>query len=225
MGGEPVPVMRFFILVLVLLLPAPALPDSDLSDSVQKEMPQVRIKTNVGDILIELDQEKAPITVANFLKLVDANAYNDTIFHRVIAGFMVQAGGHYLDLSEAPETENIFNEAANGLKNKRGTLSMARQNAIDSASRQFFINVKNNGSLDHHSKKSCTREDEASAAAARERGMFKPMRCKSYGYAVFGRVIEGMDVVDLIELRETQTVSGFDDVPVTPVIILSMERV
>ncbi|MBL6690335.1 MAG: peptidylprolyl isomerase [Pseudomonadales bacterium] len=190
----------------------------------QAANPQVVISTNLGDIVVELYEQEAPVTVANFLQLVDSEAYKDTIFHRVIAGFMIQAGGHYLDLSEAPEVETIFNEAANGLKNRRGTLAMARQTEIDSASRQFFINVDDNSYLDHDPKKSCTREDEAAVLAAREKGLRKLMRCKSFGYAVFGEVIEGMDVVDLIELIETQSVSGFDDVPVTPVVILSTGR-
>ena len=215
MGGESVPVKQVPFVCLFLVLPCLGFAQN----------PQVVIKTNVGDILVELNQEKAPITVANFLKLVDSDAYKDIIFHRVINGFMVQAGGHYIDLSEAPESEKIFNEAANGLKNKRGTIAMARQDEIDSAGRQFFINVANNSYLDHHPKKSCTREDEASVLAAAERGMFKPLRCKSFGYAVFGEVIEGMDVVDLIELSETHSVSGFENVPVTPVLILSIERV
>jgi len=200
--------------VVILLLPL----------YTQAANPQVVIRTNLGDIVVELYEQEAPVTVENFLQLVDSEAYKDTIFHRVIAGFMIQAGGHYLDLSEAPEVDNIFNEAANGLKNRRGTLAMARQTEIDSASRQFFINVDDNSYLDHHPKKSCTREDEASVLAAREKGLRKPMRCKSFGYAVFGEVIEGMDVVDLIELSETQSLSGFDDVPVTPVVILSTER-
>lgn len=193
--------------------------------TAQAQNPHVVIKTNVGDIRVLLNQEKAPVTVANFLEHVDAEAYNDVIFHRVIAGFMVQAGGHYIDLSDAPESEKIFNEAANGLKNTRGSIAMARQRQIDSASRQFFINVDDNRNLDHDPKKSCTREDEASVRAAAEKGLRKPMRCKSYGYAVFGEVVAGMDVVDLIELSETHSVSGFNDVPVTPVVILGIERV
>ena len=221
MGGESVPVMKRFLLCLLLFVVHTAHAEDV---EAQKSSPEVLIKTNLGDIVVELYESEAPITVANFLALVESDAYKDTIFHRVIAGFMVRAGGHYLDLSEAPEVENIFNEAANGLKNRRGTLAMARQNEIDSASRQFFINVVDNDYLDHDAKKSCTREDEASVLAAAEKGLRKPMRCKSFGYAVFGEVTEGMDVVDLIELSETQSISGFDDVPVTPVVILAMER-
>jgi peptidyl-prolyl cis-trans isomerase A (cyclophilin A) len=101
----------------------------------------VLISTNLGEIMIELDEEKAPVTVAHFLGLVDSGAYKDTIFHRVIPGFMVQGGGYYLDMAEAEESEMIINEADNGLSNVRGTIAMARMNEIDSASRQFFINV------------------------------------------------------------------------------------
>jgi peptidyl-prolyl cis-trans isomerase A (cyclophilin A) len=185
---------------------------------------EVLISTNLGEIVIELDEEKAPITVANFLGLVDSGAYKDTIFHRVIPGFMVQGGGHYLDMTEAEESEAIINEADNGLVNVRGTISMARMNEIDSASRQFFINVVANKRL-NHGKKSCTRKDEATAAAARARGSYKPITCKSFGYTVFGRVTSGMDVVDLIEVTETNTLGQYDDVPVTPIIILSVDRV
>ena len=103
--------------------------------------PKARIKTNLGDIIIQLEQERAPISVSNFLNYVRSGSYDGTIFHRVIPGFMVQGGGHYSNLSQAPEGELIYNEAANGLKNVRGTIAMARMNMIDSASRQFFINV------------------------------------------------------------------------------------
>ena len=183
--------------------------------------PKVTMKTNLGDVVIELNDQAAPVTVANFLAYVDDESYKETIFHRVIAGFMVQAGGFYLDMSEAPEGDPIFNEAANGLKNKRGSIAMARTNQTDSAGRQFFINVKKNRSLDH-SKKSCTREQEAAAAEARAKGMYKPLSCKSYGYAVFGKVIEGMDVIDLIESSDTKTVGSYGDVPTTPIIIMDM---
>lgn len=185
---------------------------------------EVLINTNVGEIVVELNEEKAPITVANFLGLVDSGAYKDTIFHRVIPGFMIQGGGHYLDMTETEESESIINEADNGLLNIRGTIAMARMNEIDSASSQFFINVVANERLDH-SEKSCTRKDEETAAAARARGSYKPITCKSFGYAVFGKVISGMDVVDLIEVIETDTVGEYDDVPVTPIIILSIGRV
>ena len=185
---------------------------------------QVEIKTSLGSFVVELDEEKAPVSVANFLAYVDAGAYTDTIFHRVIPGFMVQGGGHYRDMSEAEDGETIFNEAANGLKNLRGTIAMARFDEIDSASRQFFINAADNDFLDHKPT-SCTREDMAAEAAARARGLRKPRTCDSYGYAVFGRVVSGMDIVDLIEFTETRDVASHQDVPVVRVVILSIDRV
>jgi len=184
---------------------------------------EVLITTNLGEIVIELDREKAPVTVAHFLGLVDSGAYKDTIFHRVVPGFMLQGGGYYLDMAEAEESEMIINEADNGLANVRGSIAMARMNEIDSASRQFFINVATNKSL-NHGKKSCTRKHEATVAAARERGIYKPSTCRSFGYAVFGKVTSGIDVMDMIEVIETITVGEYDDVPVTPITILSIDR-
>ena len=184
--------------------------------------PNVSIKTNLGEIIVQLDSEKAPITVNNFLRYVRSGSYDGTIFHRVIPGFMVQGGGHYRDLSQAPEGMQIYNEAANGLKNIRGTIAMARMNLIDSASRQFFINVSDNGFLDYQSGSSCTRDQEKAQLAAQNRGMFKPSSCKSYGYAVFGRVVEGLDVVDSIEVVKTGNQQGLSDVPIKPVVIEKM---
>ena len=181
--------------------------------------PNVRIKTNLGDIIIQLEQKRAPISVSNFLNYVGSGSYDGTIFHRVIPGFMVQGGGHYNNLSQAPEGALIYNEAANGLKNVRGTIAMARMNKIDSASRQFFINVSDNDFLDFQGGSSCTREQEKAQLAAQRRGMFKPSRCKSYGYAVFGRVIDGLDVVDSIEVVRTGSRQGMSDVPINPVVI------
>ena len=181
--------------------------------------PNARIKTNLGDIIIQLEQERAPISVSNFLNYVRSGSYDGTIFHRVIPGFMVQGGGHYSNLSQAPEGALIYNEAANGLKNVRGTIAMARMNMIDSASRQFFINVSDNDFLDFQGGSSCTREQEKAQLAAQRRGMFKPSRCKSYGYAVFGRVIDGLDVVDSIEVVRTGSRQGMSDVPINPVVI------
>ena len=184
---------------------------------------KVLITSNLGEMVIELDREKAPVTVAHFLGLVDSGAYKDTIFHRVVPGFMLQGGGYYLGMAEADESEMIINEADNGLANVRGSIAMARMNEIDSASRQFFINVATNKSL-NHGKKSCTRKHEATVAAARERGIYKPSTCRSFGYAVFGKVTSGMDVMDMIEVIETITVGEYDDVPVTPITILSIDR-
>ena len=132
---------------------------------------------------------------------------------------MVQGGGHYSNLSQAPEGELIYNEAANGLKNVRGTIAMARMDMIDSASRQFFINVSDNDFLDFQGGSSCTREQEKAQMAAQRKGMFKPSYCKSYGYAVFGRVIDGLDVVDSIEVVRTGSRQGMSDVPINPVVI------
>ena len=185
---------------------------------------QVVIKTSLGEITVALDEEIAPITVSNFLQYVDDDSYDNTIFHRVIPNFMIQGGGLYTDMSEAPEKGMIHNEADNGLRNKKGTIAMARMNPIDSAGRQFFINTKNNSFLDHSSK-SCTREQETKNAELRSQGRYKPQTCKSFGYAVFGVVVEGMDVVDLIELSDTQSIGPYSDVPKTPIVIMSVERV
>lgn len=204
-----------FRCVMLLTLFASSLASADV---------QVLMKTNLGNITLALDEENAPVTVANFLAYVDDDAYDETIFHRVIAGFMVQGGGLTIDLSDTPDKGTISNEADNSLKNLRGTIAMARMNDIDSASRQFFINVVDNAFLDH-GPDSCTRENEARAAEMRARGIYKPATCRSFGYAVFGKVIDGMEIVDLIELSETRSVGPYDDVPVNPVIILSVERI
>lgn len=184
---------------------------------------RVTIQTSLGDFEVLLFDEQSPISVSNFLSYVDVGAYNDTIFHRVIPAFMVQGGGHYEDLSDATEKDPIRNEADNGLLNERGTLAMARFEAIDSARRQFFINLDHNTHLDHGSD-SCTRQDEEEVAAAREKGLFKPRTCKNFGYAVFGRVVKGMDVVDRIASTETTSEQGFHDLPTSPIIIKSITR-
>lgn len=215
---------RSALVVCALLLSAIAYAEKPAAEKPAAENISVVIRTNLGDITVALNAEAAPKTVANFLDYVDRGAYTDTIFHRVIPGFMIQGGGYYADLSEAPEVEPVFNEAANGLKNKRGTIAMARMDEIDSARRNFFINVANNRSLDHSSR-SCSREDEAAVAAALARGLRKPQRCRTYGYAVFGEVTSGMDVIELIEASDTQQVGQFDDVPRLPVVIQSIERI
>ena len=166
--------------------------------------PQVTLHTNQGDIRLELYPQEAPITVANFLQYANDGYYEGTVFHRVISHFMIQAGGKTLVEDEGemrlvpkPTREPIVNEADNGLKNERGTVAMARTNEVNSASSQFFINVEINGSLDHTGKENS----------------------RSWGYAVFGRVVDGMDVVDDIRFVET----GPGDVPNEPVIIESVE--
>ncbi|HWZ47589.1 MAG TPA: peptidylprolyl isomerase [Herbaspirillum sp.] len=160
----------------------------------------VLLTTNHGAIKIELDAEKAPKTVENFLAYVNAGHYNGTIFHRVIDGFMVQGGGFEPGMKQKPATQNVENEAANGLKNEPYTLAMARTSDPHSASAQFFINVKNNSFLDYPGQ-------------------------DGWGYAVFGKVIEGTEVVDKIKAVKTTRTGMFADVPVDDVIIVKAEIV
>jgi peptidyl-prolyl cis-trans isomerase B (cyclophilin B) len=159
-------------------------------------MSQVKLTTNHGDILIELDAEKAPLSVANFLNYVRKGHYDGTVFHRVIKGFMIQGGGFEVGMKQKATDGQIQNEANNGLKNAHYTLAMARTNAPHSATAQFFINTTNNAFLD-----------------------FKSESPSGWGYAVFGKVIEGQDVVDKIEKSKTATRAGHGDVPVEDVII------
>ena len=156
------------------------------------DQPQVQFKTSMGTIVVELYPDKAPKSVRNFLDYVKADFYNGTIFHRVIGDFMIQGGGFDKDMRQKPTRAPIANEAANGLRNEPYTLAMARTSAPHSASAQFFINVKNNGFLNYPGQ-------------------------DGWGYAVFGRVIKGTDVVDKIKAVQT----GRGDVPVTPVVIES----
>ena len=161
----------------------------------------VIMKTSKGDIKIKLDPKSAPITVENFLKYVDDGHYNGTIFHRVIGNFMIQGGGFTETMEQKPTRAPIKNEAANGLKNEEGTIAMARTSIIDSATSQFFINVANNGFLNY--------------SAPNPQG---------FGYCVFGRVVEGMDVVNKIKAVKTGMKSGMGDVPVETVTILGVVR-
>lgn len=186
-------------------------------------VPGVVIETSLGDITLLLDPGNAPITVANFLSYADRGSYDDTVFHRVVIGFVVQGGGYDAAMLERESDSTIHNEADNGLKNLRGTISMARNDEIDSASNQFFINVSDNASLDH-TESSCTRVQQETELKARDRGMIKPRTCTTFGYAVFGKVVGGMDVVDEIELVDTKSIDGFDDFPVEPIIIRSVRR-
>ena len=167
-----------------------------------KETDMVLIKTTLGDIKVKLAADKAPLTVANFLAYVDAKHYDGTIFHRVIDGFMIQGGGFDANMRQKPTNAPIKNEAANGLRNKRGTLAMARTMVVDSATSQFFINVKDNGFLD-----------------------FRAPNPQGFGYCVFGEVVEGLDVVDQIKGVRTTTKAGMSDVPLETVEILSVTRV
>ena len=159
--------------------------------------PRVRLETNKGAIVVELDAAKAPKTVENFLRYTREKYYDGLIFHRVIKGFMVQGGGVTIDYREKPKHEPIANEAGNGLKNLRGTVAMARTGEVDSATGQFFINHKDNAFLDH--------KDKTAAG---------------FGYCVFGRVVEGMDIVDAIANIPTGAGGPFSqDVPKEPVMI------
>jgi cyclophilin family peptidyl-prolyl cis-trans isomerase len=165
--------------------------------SAQKEgNPVVVLETSMGDITIELLKDRAPVSVENFLQYVKDGHYNSTIFHRVIRGFMIQGGGMTADMTEKPTRAPIKNEATNGLKNARGTVAMARTQAVRSATSQFFINTADNAALNH-----------------------KGMTPDEYGYAVFGKVIGGMDVVDKIEGSKTGSKGPYDDVPLQTVTI------
>ncbi|MBS1209599.1 MAG: peptidyl-prolyl cis-trans isomerase [Proteobacteria bacterium] len=160
--------------------------------------PQVQIVTSLGAITLELNADKAPQTVANFLKYVEDKHYDGTIFHRVIKNFMIQGGGMTANMAEKSTRAPIKNEANNGLKNERGTIAMARTQAPHSATSQFFINTVNNDMLDYP-------------------GM------DGWGYCVFGKVIAGMDVVDKIRAVSTKTVGPYENVPQEPVVIKSMQ--
>ena len=197
--------ITFLIVIVTAVAVIFFLSPSDQNDQTtyypqEDQMSLVTISTSAGDIHLELDAENAPITVANFLQLAKDGYYNGTIFHRIIDGFMVQGGG--LDENMAPKptgTEPIQNEANNGLKNDRGTLAMARTGDPHSATGQFFINHKDNDFLNHTAETS-----------------------QGWGYAVFGSVIDGMDIVDQIALSTTSTVGGYADAPLEPTIINSV---
>jgi len=160
----------------------------------------VKLQTNMGDIIIELNEQAAPVTVKNFLGYVEEGFYNEVIFHRVIPNFMIQGGGFTAQMTQKQTHPPIVNEAGNGLKNDRGTIAMARTNNPNSATSQFFVNHKNNDFLNY-------------------------IENKNPGYAVFGRVIEGMDVVDAIAAVKTTTQKGMGDVPVELVVIESAKIV
>ena len=175
-----------------LLILAATLALGPAVDAVAADAPHVLLKTSMGDITLELNQEKAPKSVANFLQYVKNGHYNGTIFHRVIGSFMIQGGGFDAGMKQKPTSAPIENEASNGLKNEPYSVAMARTSAPNSASAQFFINVKNNAFLNYPG------QDGA-------------------GYAVFGKVIKGTEVVD--KIKDVQTGAG--DVPVKPVVIES----
>ena len=161
----------------------------------------VTIETSLGTMKAELYEDKAPATVANFLAYADEGFYDGTVFHRVIPGFMIQGGGFTPGMEQKPTKPPIKNEARNGLKNERGTLAMARTSVVDSATSQFFVNHRDNGFLD-----------------------FTAPTAQGWGYAVFGRLTEGLDVLDKIAAVPTGRVGWYDDVPKSPVVILSVKR-
>ncbi|NCC23824.1 MAG: peptidyl-prolyl cis-trans isomerase [Deltaproteobacteria bacterium] len=163
--------------------------------------PHILLETNLGDILIELLPEHAPETVQNFLVYLDEGHFDGTIFHRVVRGFVIQGGGYGIDLVRRPTREPIINEAGNGLSNTKGTVAMARTPNPHSATDQFFINAEDNPSLDH-------RDDTP----------------EGFGYAVFGRVVEGMDVVKKINWKVSKPRDGFDALPVDMVMVNAARR-
>jgi peptidyl-prolyl cis-trans isomerase A (cyclophilin A) len=177
-----------------------ALPAAAQDAAAKGGKPVVTLTTSLGVIELELDAEKAPASVENFLAYVDAGHFDGTIFHRVIPGFMIQGGGFTGDMAQKPTRAPIKNEATNGLANARGTVAMARTPVVDSATAQFFINLKDNDFLNHSGPG------------------------QAYGYAVFGRVTKGMDVVDKIAAVPTGSKAGHQDVPKTHVVIESAKR-
>ena len=168
----------------------------------ESSSPRVQLKTNHGIIVLELNPNAAPKTVENFMRYVQSGFYNNTIFHRVIKGFMIQGGGFSATMKGKPTFNPILNEADNGLENQRGTVAMARTNMPHSATSQFFINTVNNPFLNHKGKSP-----------------------NGWGYCVFGKVIEGMDVVDSIEKVPTGSNAGHQNVPVSPVVIEKAEEI
>jgi cyclophilin family peptidyl-prolyl cis-trans isomerase len=177
------------ILLAITLAMSPASPAAD--------RPQVRIDTSLGSFVVELDPDRAPLTVANFLEYVAAGHYNGLLFHRVVDGFIVQGGGYTPDLELRPVRTPIPNEAGNGLGNRRGTIAMARLGEPHSADAQFYLNLADNVELDP-----------------------RPTR---WGYAVFGQIVQGLEVVDEIGHRATTERGGMQNVPVEPIVIRSVE--
>jgi len=191
--------MKYAALVLLAALTFPL--SVSAAETAKTVNPQVRMTTSLGVIDIELDAGKAPKTVANFLGYVDKGFYNGTIFHRVIPGFMIQGGGMTAGMKEKPTGANIQNEADNGLKNLAGTLAMARTSDPHSASAQFFINTADNSFLNHRDK-----------------------TMQGWGYAVFGKVTKGMDVVKKIEAVQTSNAGMHQNVPTQDVVIRKIVR-
>lgn len=187
--------MKKFVIFAIFILGL-AFVDLGLCATKPGDAPLVRLETSLGDIVVQLDARKAPITTANFIQYVKSGHYDNTIFHRVINNFMIQGGGFTPEMKEKRTLAPIKNEANNGLKNRKYTIAMARTPDPHSASSQFFINTRDNDFLD-----------------------FKAQTPNGWGYAVFGKVVQGQDVVDKIETVATGRRAGHDDVPTTPVII------
>jgi cyclophilin family peptidyl-prolyl cis-trans isomerase len=183
-------------LILLVLMAACLFQVSSAQEKEKVANPVVIMETSMGTITLELNREKAPVTVENFLSYANEGFYDGTIFHRVIENFMIQGGGFTPDMVQKETKPTIKNEAGNGLSNTRGTIAMARTQIVDSATAQFFINVVDNVSLDH--------KDESVGG---------------FGYCVFGKVTDGMDVVDKIRKVKTGMKMGFNDVPVETVLI------
>lgn len=192
--------MRAFI--SYALIAALALPGVAFGAEKSATQPKVRLTTSMGVIEVELDARRAPETTGNFLAYVDKGFYDGTVFHRVIRGFMIQGGGFESGLKRKPTDAPIRNEADNGLKNLTGTIAMARTGAPHSATAQFFINTADNGFLNHRGKTT-----------------------QGWGYAVFGKVTRGMDVVKQIESVPTRNAGHYENVPVSDVVIEKIERI
>lgn len=190
--------MKTFTLTLILTL----LTLTGVPVMADDAKPRVLIETNLGNITLELEPDMAPETVANFLAYVDAGHYDGLTFHRCIAKFMIQGGGYDLNFEEKQTRAPIQNEADNGLKNVAGSVAMARTNNPHSATAQFFINVADNTFLDHTSQTP-----------------------DGWGYAVFGRVVDGMEVVRAIEAVQTTSYGPFDDLPETPIVMSKVARI
>ncbi|PKH23868.1 peptidylprolyl isomerase A [Enterobacterales bacterium CwR94] len=180
---------------LTAAVAALAISAASFSAQAAKGDPHVLLTTSAGTIELELNNQKAPVSVKNFVDYVNSGFYNNTTFHRVIPGFMIQGGGFTTDMQQKQTNAPIKNEADNGLLNKRGTISMARTADKDSATSQFFINTTDNAFLDHGQR--------------------------DFGYAVFGKVVKGMEVAEKITQVPTQNVGPYQNVPVKPVVILS----
>jgi peptidyl-prolyl cis-trans isomerase A (cyclophilin A) len=191
---------NLLLVMLLCVLAASFAGIGSLSAQEKGGNPMVLVKTSMGSFKIELFEKEAPITVKNFLNYVDKKFYDGTIFHRVMPTFVIQGGGFDKNMVQKSTLTPIQNEAKNGLKNLKGTLSMARTNDINSATSQFFVNLKSNAALDHVSE-------------------------AQFGYAVFGKVVQGLDVVDKIAAVKTGNKGPHQNVPEKPIIIESMTRI